>query len=90
MLRRRHIEGRRVFVLYGLGVVGKTALAVNLIPKLGAPPDRIVMLDAAREDSAADPIQDPWEQMTEPLGKAFPDILANVLETNKEEQDPRT
>ncbi|MCP4690747.1 MAG: CHAT domain-containing protein, partial [Desulfobacterales bacterium] len=88
MLRRRHIQGRRIFVLHGLGGVGKTALAVNLIPKLNAPPERIIMLDAARADNAADPVQDLWEQMTDPLAKAFPDLLANVLETHKENQDP--
>ncbi|MCP4686433.1 MAG: tetratricopeptide repeat protein, partial [Desulfobacterales bacterium] len=87
-LRRRHIQGRRIFVLHGLGGVGKTALAVNLIPKLNAPPERIIMLDAARADIAPDPVLDLWEQMSEPIGAAFPDLLTTVLEEHKVNQDP--
>ncbi|MFH2043583.1 MAG: DUF3856 domain-containing protein [Pseudomonadota bacterium] len=88
MLGQRHIKGQRLFVLYGLGGIGKTALAVNLIPKLGIDQDKIVILDAARADKAANPFQDLWEQMTDQLQDAFPDILASILETYKQKQDP--
>lgn len=88
MLRQAHSKGQRMFVLYGLDGIGKTALAVNLIPKLGIDQDKIVALDAARADKAANPAQDLWEQMTDQLQDAFPDILANVLETHKQNQDP--
>ncbi|MBU1054844.1 MAG: tetratricopeptide repeat protein [Proteobacteria bacterium] len=88
-LRQSHIKGQRVFVLYGLGGIGKTSLAVKLIPKLGIEHDKIVVLDAARANKAANPVQDLWEQMTDQLQDAFPDILVNILETHKQNQDPK-
>lgn len=90
MLRQRHIKGRRIFLLHGLGGIGKTALAVNLIPKLRIEPDRIMLLDAVRADEAADPVQDLWEQLADQVQKAFPDLLARVRDAHKKRQDPLT
>ncbi len=88
MLRQRHIKGRRIFVLHGLGGIGKTALAVNLIPKLGIKPESIILLDAARADQADDPVQDLWEQLSLQVQQAFPGLLETVLEKRKKTQDP--
>ncbi|MCP4117828.1 MAG: tetratricopeptide repeat protein [Desulfobacteraceae bacterium] len=90
MLRQRHIRGRRIFVLHGLGGIGKTALAVNLIPKLRVKPDRVMLLDAVRAEEAADPVQDLWEQLADQIQKAFPGLLARILDAHKENQDPLT
>jgi tetratricopeptide (TPR) repeat protein len=90
ILRQRHRKGQRVFVLHGLGGIGKTALAINLIPKLGAGSEKVVLLDAARADKTDDPVQDLWQQMTDQLQKTFPGPLAAVLDAHKEEQDPHT
>ncbi|MBU4009410.1 MAG: CHAT domain-containing protein, partial [Proteobacteria bacterium] len=87
MLRQSHVKGQRMFVLYGINGIGKTALAVNLIPKLRIDQDKIIVLDAARAVKAANPAQDLWEQMTDQLQDGFPDILASLLETHKRNQN---
>ena len=89
-LRRQHRRGRRLFVLQGLGGVGKTALALNLIPKLGVPLNRIILLDASNleeTDSAATPL---WTAIENGLEKTEPELYRKYLESNPGINDPAT
>ena len=68
--------------------IGKTSLAVHLIPKPGVKRENIILLDAARADQAVGPVQDLWEQMSDQLQRGFPALLQWVLEAHKKAQDP--
>ncbi|MGV7224322.1 MAG: SIR2 family protein, partial [Nitrospinales bacterium] len=88
LLRKQHRRGRRLTVLQGLGGVGKTALALNLIPKLGVPLDRIILIDASNLETTASASALLWNSVQEGIAKIEPEKYRKAAEKQRKIVDP--
>ncbi|ACL03439.1 TPR repeat-containing protein [Desulfatibacillum aliphaticivorans] len=86
-IRSRYQKGQRVLVLYGPGGIGKTALALNLIPRLTEKNAPVIMLDGSRAGKAEEQIKDLWDQLAQGLEKHFFAEFKALMEKHEDAAD---